>query len=172
MKVKEPSSFRPSSSEMCNMLEKANLEIRGFQKEVVRKSFQKPGRAKSDFEVRIMLTRRITSSVFIYLFFFNIINWLHKPMLLTLLNITYNSTSYTLMYNTNFFLLAVSTIFHCATVRLWWARPITKFMYDTRPFHYPKRVTRRKSIFVYFFTELKTCHLSNSIYKSWLYRHC
>ena len=74
MKVKEPSSFRPSSSEMCDMLKKANLEIRGFQKEVVRKSFQKPGRAKSDFEVRIMLTRRITSSVFIYLFFFNIIN--------------------------------------------------------------------------------------------------
>ena len=171
MKVKEPSSFRPSSSEMCNMLEKANLEIRGFQKEVVRKSFQKPGRAKSDFEVRIMLTRRITSSVFIYLFFFNIINWLHKPMLLTLLNINYNSTSYTYTILI-FFLQAVSTIFHCAAVRLWWARPITKFMYDTRPFHYPKRVTRRKSIFVYFFTELKTYHLPNSIYKSRLYRHC
>ena len=44
MKVKEPASFRPSSSEMCDMLEKANLENRGFQKEVVRKSFQKPGR--------------------------------------------------------------------------------------------------------------------------------
>ncbi|RMX58318.1 hypothetical protein pdam_00000144 [Pocillopora damicornis] len=50
MKVKEPSSFRPSSSEMCDMLEKANLENRGFQKEVVRKSFQKPGRTGSDFE--------------------------------------------------------------------------------------------------------------------------
>ena len=56
MKVKEPSSFRPSSSEMCDMLEKANLENRGFQKEVVRKSSQKPGRTGSDFEVRIMYT--------------------------------------------------------------------------------------------------------------------
>ena len=66
MKVKEPSSFRPSSSEMCDMLEKANLENRGFQKEVVRKSSQKPGRTGSDFEVRIMYTERIPSS---YLFF-------------------------------------------------------------------------------------------------------
>ena len=69
MKVKEPSSFRPSSSEMCDMLEKANLENRGFQKEVVRKSSQKPGRTGSDFEVRIMYTKRIPSSLFIYLFF-------------------------------------------------------------------------------------------------------
>lgn len=61
MKVKEPSSFRPSSSEMCDMLEKANLENRGFQKEVVRKSFQKPGRTRSDFEVRIMHAKRIPS---------------------------------------------------------------------------------------------------------------
>lgn len=50
MKVNEPSSFRPSSSEMCDMLEKANLENRGFRKEVVRKSFLKPGRTRSDFE--------------------------------------------------------------------------------------------------------------------------
>ena len=90
MKVKEPSSFRPSSSEMCNMLEKANLENRGFQKEVVRKSSQKPGRTGSDFEVRIMYTKRIPSSLFIYLFFFSIsyIHLLQKPILP---NITYNT---------------------------------------------------------------------------------
>ena len=57
---------------MCDMLEKANLEIRGFQKEVVRKSFQKPGRAKSDFEVRIMLTRRITIAVYLSIYFSSI----------------------------------------------------------------------------------------------------
>ena len=70
MKVKEPSSFRPSSSEMCDMLEKANLENRGFQKEVVRKSFQKPGRTGSDFEVIIMHVKKIHSSLFIFLFVF------------------------------------------------------------------------------------------------------
>ena len=70
MKVKEPASFRPLSSEMCDMLEKANLENRGFQKEVVRKSFQKPGRTGSDFEVRIMHVKKIHSSLFIFLFVF------------------------------------------------------------------------------------------------------
>ena len=69
MKVKEPASFRPSSSEMCDMLEKANLENRGFQKEVVRKSFQKPGRTGSDFEVRITHIKKIPSSLFIFYLF-------------------------------------------------------------------------------------------------------
>ena len=83
MKVKEPSSFRPSSSEMCDMLEKANLENRGFQKEVVRKSFQKSGRTGSDFEVRIMHVKKIHSSLFIFLFvFLNTIHLLQKPILL------------------------------------------------------------------------------------------
>ncbi|RMX58315.1 hypothetical protein pdam_00000143 [Pocillopora damicornis] len=48
---------------MCNMLEKANLEIRGFQKEVVRKSFQKPGRAKSDFETVYNYQKVVNCSV-------------------------------------------------------------------------------------------------------------
>ncbi|RMX58317.1 hypothetical protein pdam_00000145 [Pocillopora damicornis] len=63
MKVKEPSSFRPSSSEMCNMLEKANLENRGFQKEVVRKSSQKPGRTGSDFETVYNYEKVVNCSV-------------------------------------------------------------------------------------------------------------
>ncbi|XP_022787900.1 uncharacterized protein LOC111327867 [Stylophora pistillata] len=63
MKVKEPSSFRPSSSEMCDMLEKANLENRGFQKEVVRKSFQKPGRTRSDFETVYNYEKVVNCSV-------------------------------------------------------------------------------------------------------------
>ena len=55
---------------MCDMLEKANLENRGFQKEVVRKSFKKPGRTGSDFEVRNMHVKKIHSSLFIFLFVF------------------------------------------------------------------------------------------------------
>ena len=94
MKVKEPSSFRPSSSEMCDMLEKANLENRGFQKEVVRKSSQKPGRTGSDFEVRIMYTKRIPRIQFIYLFVFCSISYIYLLQKPILLNITYN-TSFT-----------------------------------------------------------------------------
>ena len=107
MKVKEPSSFRPSSSEMCDMLEKANLENRGFQKEVVRKSSQKPGRTGSDFEVRIMYTKRIPSSLFIYLFFvqyhtFIFYKNLYYQTLLTILTL--------LRCTTITFLLATPTI--------------------------------------------------------------
>ena len=109
MKVKEPSSFRPSSSEMCDMLEKANLENRGFQKEVARKSFQKAGRTGSDFEVRITHVKKIPSCLFIFLFvFLNTIHRLQKPILLSVLNITYNTSTCTLMYSINFF-------FECST---------------------------------------------------------
>ena len=69
MKVFDP-SFQASQSAMCAMLKKANLESRGFQKEIITKSVMKPGKDGADFVARIkhsyfIILPKVETSIFL-----------------------------------------------------------------------------------------------------------